>query len=138
MATIALNAILKERIDVSPNLAIFRVIPDGWELPEFIPGQFMVIGLHETVPRCPGSDPEDTQEDPNKLIKRAYSITSASVAREYVEFYIALVPSGALTPRIFALEPGNKLWLSPKITGIFTLDRVPLDKHIVFVATGLL
>ena len=43
---------------------------------------------------------------------------------------------GALTPRLFALEPGDKLWLGPKITGRFTLDDAPDDADLVLVATG--
>jgi ferredoxin--NADP+ reductase len=46
------------------------------------------------------------------------------------------VSSGALTPRLFALNVGDRVWLSPKATGLFTLDQVPGDKHIIMVATG--
>ena len=40
-----LNAIVLERIEVSPGLIILRVAPEGWELPEFDAGQFAVLGL---------------------------------------------------------------------------------------------
>lgn len=133
----ALNAIVAQRIEESPGLAVVRVVPDGWTLPEFKPGQFAVLGLPGAARRCIVSDlEEDDVPAPDKLIKRAYSIASSSVAREYLEFYIVLVPSGELTPRLFALEPGERLWLSPKISGMFTLNEVPPDKHVVFIGTG--
>ncbi len=53
-----------------------------------------------------------------------------------MEFYIGLVSSGALTPRLFALDIGDKLWLSPRVAGIFTLDQVPEGKNLVLIATG--
>ena len=131
------NAILTQRIEVSPGLAILRVVPDGWDLPDFTPGQFAVLGLPAGAPRCEVCDPEEADSgDSGKLIKRAYSIASSSVAKEYVEFYIVLVPSGALTPRLFALSNGDRLWLGKKATGMFTLEDAPDDKHIVLVSTG--
>ena len=56
--------------------------------------------------------------------------------RSCSEFYIVLVPSGVLTPRLFALPPGDRVWLGPKISGLFTLADVPENKHIILVSTG--
>jgi ferredoxin--NADP+ reductase len=53
-----------------------------------------------------------------------------------MEFYVSLVTSGALTPRLFALDIGDGIWLSSKVTGIFTFEGVPADKNIVLIATG--
>lgn len=131
-----LNAIVSQRIEVSPGLIIVRIVTDGWDLPDFKPGQFSVLGLPGSAPRYELSDPEESPADPDKLIKRAYSVSSASVNHEYVEFYITLVRSGALTPRLFHLREGDKLFLSPKFTGMFTLDMVPQDAHILLLATG--
>lgn len=47
-----LNAIVLERIEVSPGLVILRVAPDGWELPAFDAGQFAVLGLSGEAARC--------------------------------------------------------------------------------------
>jgi ferredoxin--NADP+ reductase len=41
-----------------------------------------------------------------------------------------------LTPRLFALEPGNRLFVGPKATGHYTLDGVRPDDNVVLVATG--
>jgi ferredoxin--NADP+ reductase len=131
-----LNAIVSHIIEVAPGLVVLRVVPDGWSLPEFIPGQFAVLGLPPDAPRCAASDAEEEQLKRGKLIRRAYSIASSSVASEYLEFYINLVQSGRLTPRLFALEPGDRVWLGPKISGTFTLDQAPTDRHVLLVATG--
>jgi len=132
----ALNARMIQRTEVAPGLIIVQVAPDGWELPEFEPGQYTVLGLPGSAARCAGSDPDSVEHDPNKLIRRAYSITSSSVPRDYLEFYITLVRSGELTPRLFALEVGDPVLLGPKITGMFTLDSVPEDRHVMLFATG--
>ena len=92
-----LNAIVTLRDEISPWLMILRVEADGWVLPDFAPGQFAVIGLPGSASRCMLSEPEDPPTDPNKMIRRAYSIASSSLAREFMEFYVALVTTGALT-----------------------------------------
>lgn len=113
-----------------------RVAADGWKLPDFAPGQFAVLGLPGSAPRYDLAEPEDPPPDPQKLIRRAYSIASSSLTREYMEFYVALVTSGTLTPRLFALNIGDCLWLSQKVTGMFTFDQVPEDRNVVMIATG--
>jgi len=133
---VELNAVLTERRDIAPGLAVFRVKPDGWDIREFKPGQYVVLGLPGSAPRCAEADAEERSFAPDKLIRRAYSIASSSIEREYLEFYVVLVESGALTPRLFALELGDRLWLGQKITGTFTLDRVPDGQHLVLIATG--
>lgn len=136
MADTTLNARVEGTMEVAPGLMIIRVVPDGWKLPDFKAGQFAVLGLPGDAPRCSMAEPEEDAPAPGRLIRRAYSIASSSVQREYLEFYVALVRSGSLTPRLFALDKGDKVWLSPRITGMFTLDDVPEDNHVVLVATG--
>jgi len=131
-----LNAVVVNRLEVAPGLMVLRVAADGWELPEFTPGQFAVLGLPPEAPRCSAAEPEETPPKPGRMIRRAYSIASSSVAREFFEFYINLVRSGELTPRLFALAPGDRIWLGPKVTGAFTLDEARPDSHLVLVATG--
>jgi ferredoxin--NADP+ reductase len=130
------NALVDLTDELTPRLMILRVIADGWELPDFKAGQFAVLGLPGSAPRCELSVPEPEPAAPDKLIRRAYSIASSSITREYMDFYINLVSDGALTPRLFSLEISDPLWLSPKVVGMFTLDQVPKDKHIVMIATG--
>ncbi len=131
-----LNAVVSQRVEVTPYTIILRIIPDGWKLPEFSPGQFTVLGLPGSAERYTYSDPEDTAPDPAKLIRRAYSIASSSVEHEYIEFYITIVRSGALTPRLFTLKVGDRVFLSPKFTGLFTLSEIPQDSNLMLIATG--
>ena len=131
-----LNAIVTAKDELSPRQMIIRIAANGWDLPYFEPGQFAVLGLLGSAPRCQWSEPEFSPSNPDKLIRRAYSIASSSLVHEFMEFYVGLVSTGALTPRLFALNLGDPLWLSPRISGIFTFDEVPADKNIVLIATG--
>jgi ferredoxin--NADP+ reductase len=131
-----LNAVVALKDEMTPRLMILRVVADGWPLPDFKAGQFAVLGLPGLAPRCQLSEPEATPCDPHKLIRRAYSIASSSLEHEYMEFYIGLVTSGTLTPRLFALNIGDRLWLSHKVSGMFTLEQVPEGRNIVLIATG--
>lgn len=131
-----LNAIVTAKDELSPRQMIIRVASVGWKLPDFVPGQFAVLGLPGSFPRCRWADPENPPSPVDKLIRRAYSIASSSLVDEYLEFYISLISTGALTPRLFSLELGNLLWLSPKVTGMFTFNDVPADQNIILIATG--
>jgi ferredoxin--NADP+ reductase len=42
----------------------------------------------------------------------------------------------ALTPRLFAMQEGSRLFVSEKITGTYTLDRVRPEDSVIFMATG--
>jgi len=136
MADLSPNAVVSQKIEVSPGLIILRVVPKGWELPDYKAGQFTVLGLPGTASRHEYSDEEAPLKDSEKLIRRAYSVSSASVNKEYIEFYITMVRSGALTPRIFALESGDKIFLSKKFSGMFTLDMTEPNSNIVMLGTG--
>ena len=136
MPETSLNARVTQRTEITPGLLILRVAPVGWTLPEFIPGQYTVLALPGSARRCETAEAEVQPPDPQKFIRRAYSIASSSHEKEYLEFFISLVRSGALTPRLFALKLGDPLWLSPKATGMFTLKDVSEDKNLVFIATG--
>lgn len=131
-----MDAVVTHIMQVSPSMKIFRVAPDGWQLKEFKAGQFVSLGLPGSAARVEGADPDRDEVEPDKLIKRVYSIASSSKNEEYIEFYITLVRSGALTPRLFALNIGDKIDLGKKPVGMFTLDAVPEDQNIVLVATG--
>lgn len=129
------NATVIGREEINPLLVILRVKPDE-PLFDFKPGQFAVLGLLGCERRVPEAAPEDPATEPAKMIRRAYSIASSSLERRYVEFYVTLITSGQLTPRLFALSHGSRLLLGPKASGVFTLDRVPAGKAVVLIATG--
>jgi ferredoxin--NADP+ reductase len=98
---------------------------------------------------CQEEDPQDLQRP--KLLKRAYSFSCTMLGSdgrllppddgESLEFYIVLIRRGetrppGLTPRLFALQPGDRLFLGPKVTGHYTLDAVRPNDDVVLVATG--
>ena len=122
-----LNAMLVGRQDLHPELSIVRVRPDQGPVPPFRPGQFVTIGL---------LDAPAAGHSPPKLALRPYSVTSAPDKREDVELYVNLVREGALTPRLWTLHEGGRLYLKPTVGGTFTLDEVPNGKDLVMVATG--
>lgn len=117
------NAKLIYKDKINEDLAILRVAPDGWELPDFKPGQYGELAL-------PGENGSE------KIERRAYSIASTSSCKDYLEFYIVLVKGGTLTENLWNLEVGDSLWLGTKIKGKFTLDNVPHGKDIIAIATG--
>jgi ferredoxin--NADP+ reductase len=131
-----LNAVVVLKQDLSPRYMILRVASVGWKLPDFIPGQFAVLGLPGSAPRCSLSTPEPEPPASNELIRRAYSIASSSMINEYMDFYVGLVSSGSLTPRLFALNVGDPIFLGPRVSGMFTLDQVTAGKNVVMIATG--
>lgn len=120
------NMTLLERVDLNEALAVFRVRPDAG-VPEFEPGQFVVIGLPDDAPSKTGK---------LKLIRRAYSIASSPLEKSCLELYIVRVEEGQLTPRLWQLDRGDRLWVGPKVSGRFTLEDVPNHKVLVMVGTG--
>ncbi len=132
----ALNAIVLQNREVAPGLIVLRVAPDAWQFPSFVPGQYAVLALPGAARRCPDAEEEDAPVPPDRLIKRAYSIASSSRTSEYLEFYISLVRSGSLTPRLVALEIGDRIWVGAKFTGTFTFESVPDACQVAMLATG--
>ncbi len=131
-----LNGIVTQVTQVSPIMKVIRIAPDGWKLPEFTAGQFCALYLPPEGPRCAEATDEPFPSKPDKMIKRAYSIASGSKTSEYLEFYVTLIHSGNLTPRIFALNVGDRIGVGQKFTGMFTLDQVAENKNVILIATG--
>jgi len=130
-----LNCRIIQNIQVSPIMRIIKVSPEGWEFPDFEPGQFVALGLPPDAARSADASDEHAVPYPDKLIKRAYSIASSST-EDSVEFYITLVHSGQLTPRIFNLQIGDKIFMGKRAVGMFTLDQVDEERNVVLIATG--
>jgi ferredoxin--NADP+ reductase len=130
-----LNATVVKRIDVTPELVRFFVKPDS-AVPDFLPGQYVALGLYGSAERAAHYPAEIEIPKPDKLIKRAYSVGSSPTEKEYLEFYIALVPTGALTSRLAVLKEGDRLFMAAKPVGTFTLDVVPSDKNLMLLSTG--
>ena len=130
-----LNSTVVGRVDITPELMILQVKPDGG-VPSFQPGQYVALGLPGSAPRYEGAPDEAEIPAADKLIKRAYSIGSSPAHGDFFEFYIAVVPNGALTSRLAVVQPGDRIFSQPKVTGTFTLDGVPAEHNLVLVSTG--
>ena len=131
------NATVKVVVPLNPETIVLRIELDGAPFP-FEPGQYAVLGLPRSAPRLPGSLPDSTEVEhlpADQLIRRAYSITSNSKDRQ-LEFVVTLVRSGALSPRLFALEAGSRVHVEPRAAGTFTLGTSSGNRDLLLVATG--
>jgi ferredoxin--NADP+ reductase len=141
-AAVDYNATLAKVRRVHEGLAIFRVVPDGEPL-AFVPGQYTVLGLQQT-------EHEDRSAAELPLIRRAYSFSCSILDDQgrlrapadfpYLEFYIAVVPPHGnrptLTPRLFRLRPGNRLFVGRHTKGEYTLRDITATDNVVFIGTG--
>ncbi len=130
-----LNTTVLEREDLHEELAIIKLQPDGGKVEEFLPGQFCTLGL----PPNDGSawvKPDGTPRTRPKLIRRAYSIASSPLTPEYVEVYVVLVSEGKLTPSLWTIQQGEKLFMDPRMRGEFTLERIRTGKDMICISTG--
>ena len=133
---------------VHEDLMILRVQPDG-DVPEYLPGQYVTLGLLTDERRI--GEREHPDDHRHRLVNRAYSIScpildenGSLVQRdrsEFLEFYVALVrresdSPPALTPRLFAMNVGHRLYMSLAPKGKYTLAPVAPDQNVIFVATG--
>jgi len=107
---------LTERVDFSDDLAVFRM--QAPEPIEFTPGQYATIGL--------------TNADSDRPLLRPYSVASQPGTSD-LEFFIERVDDGNLTPRLWSLEQGARVWMRKKIVGRFVLDTD--RRHHVMAAT---
>jgi len=133
-----LNATIAKKSALTDSLFIIEIAPD-FEVPDFKPGQYVALGLpaeEQNIEAQSSSDQNMARVKRDRLIKRTYSIASSPSYKDGVEFYIALVPGGELTPALLSLEIGERLFMAPKITGTFVLDPVPDGMNLIFVSTG--
>ncbi len=105
------NATAVGKTLVTPDLMILRVMTDE-PRSEFKSGQYTLLGLLGSEARSANSTEETVEAPPDKLIQRPYSIASANTETRQFEFYISQVKSGQLTPRLFNLDMGGRLFVS--------------------------
>lgn len=146
------NATVVRLRRVHTDLMMLRVRPDK-PRPPHKPGQYALLGLGYWEPRVPGCQDEQLQAgDETRLARRAYSISCPILDdggvlldiehTDWLEFYVVLVRESekpeapALTPRMFMMREGERLYLGEKITGAYTLDPVQPDDTVVFLSTG--
>ncbi len=123
-ATITFVQLLKE------DLAIFRLVPNDGQVPDYKPGQFITLGLPNPA-------------EGGKVVRRAYSIASHPENRKYIELVIRWVRKplpGRLTTQLFNCREGDEVsWIKP--TGAFTInEKLPDgrkdDRRIVCIGGG--
>lgn len=149
------NATVAHVRRVHDSLIVLRVRLDEGRL-KCEPGQYTVLGLGEWEPRLdfiaggPVSERSVNDEQAQRLIRRAYSIGSpmhfdGRVVTldevDFVEFYITLVTRRSdrppmLTPRLFRLRRGDRVFVGPKGFGTYTLAPVHREDTVVLLATG--
>jgi ferredoxin--NADP+ reductase len=133
------------------DLWVLRVQPDHGDT-SHLPGQYASLGLGYWEPRGDGALEPDLAGKWDRLIRRSYSISSAifdhnsylvdPLRSNELEFYIVLVPPGAdrvpaLTPRLALKQPGDRIYLGPKVAGRYTLTPVTdPGSQVVFLSTG--
>jgi ferredoxin--NADP+ reductase len=137
-----------------PNPDLMRVrIKSDFTRPPHKAGQYSSLGLGNWEPRLPGCQEESLPPgDETKLVRRAYSISCPILddsghllnleETNWLEYYVVLVRESnkpeapGLTPRLFMLREGDRLYHGEKITGHFTLDQVQPGDSVVFLSTG--
>jgi len=108
------------REDFSDDLALFRF--DADESLDFTPGQYATLGVHPDGMKRP--------------LLRPYSLASAPHDDE-LEFFIELVDEGKLTPRLWTLSTGDRIWMRKKIVGRFVLDQSRRHHIMASTVTGV-
>ncbi len=81
-----------------------------------------------------------------QFTRLALEIDGERVARPYsfvnppqenlLEIHFNEIPDGPLSPRLAALEPGDRVWVSARPNGFFTLDQLPESEQLWMIATG--
>lgn len=124
------NATLVGREDLTSALAIFKIQADE-EVPPFIPGQYVTLGMNNEEKPELGS------------VRRPMSIVSAPEEGQILEFYIRYVnwpeSDNPLTHLMWKAKVGDRMFMRPKGVGRFTLREAGGDDNPrlkVFVAAG--
>lgn len=128
------NATIVHQEDLTRELRVIQIRSDHGDVPKFTPGQFITIGLPKEGPDGPTAARRAGARP--RLLRRAYSIASAATQRSYLELYLVLVADGRFTPRLWQLNPGEKVWMDDRAKGEFTLGTVPADQDLIMISTG--
>ena len=110
------RATITQRTDVAPDLWILR-IRSGGDF-NFVPGQYACLAV----------------ELDGRRIERPYSIASAP-SQDEIEFFLELVPNGALTPLLYRLQVGDQVLLRKLPKGKFSLDMSNGKRNHLLIST---
>ena len=149
------NATIEIEHVVPGAIMVFRVHPDR-PVPRPQPGQWLELGLGVWEPVAEGAEPGTAKRlPPDGLIRRAYSLSSPILdpdrrrlvdpqPEDGFQFFLSLVIPPAqrarkvpnLTGRFFCLNTGDRLFVSDRPMGRYTLDPVRPDDDVLFLASG--
>ena len=129
-----MNAKVISKKLIHETLMILRIGLLEGSIAPFKPGQFGTLGLLEDLK--PHTDNDWNKPQKQRWTRRSYSIASAKDETNYVEYFITQVKAGVLTNQLFDLKEGDLLWMAKKATGFFTLDPIPDQTHLIWIATG--
>jgi ferredoxin--NADP+ reductase len=140
--------------EAHPELWIVRIRPDKGVL-RFKSGQYTTLGLGYWEPRLEGTQQETLKPGmETKVVRRALSFSHPVMDDtgetlvdpekiEFNEFFVVLVrekpgsdEAPGLTPRLFLLKPGDRVFIGDKVTGHYVLDPVKEGDDVIFGATG--
>jgi ferredoxin--NADP+ reductase len=110
------SCVVVERRDFSPDLWEIRVRPENPF--EFRPGQYATLGV----------------DLGGKVLERPYSVVSAPEEEE-LEFFIELIPGGALTPRLHRIAEGGQVLMRKRPKGVFMKAGLDPGRAHLFLAT---
>ena len=108
---------------INTSLWVFEIKTDQ-AIDQVLSGQFLSIGL--------------VNDDQTKLIKRAYSISDNIFFKHknLFELYIVLVDGGELTPKLFTLNIGDRLFVKDKALGHYLFPDITDKNNVIFASTG--
>ena len=130
------NATLIARHDLTAQRSIIRCRPDSGRVPSFVPGQFIKLGLPRSEEELEALSRMGRAQAPLRLVRRAYSMTSTPHQTDFMEFLIIRVEQGKLTPQLWNLDVGSRIWMDDHASGLFTLESILLGQDVVMVSTG--
>lgn len=97
---------------------LFTLVVRAPGVEPFEPGQFLQLGIDTATGH----------------LHRPYSV--ASPHGEQLDFFVVLVEDGKLTPHLWAMEVGDKIDVSTKAAGSFTLKHCPPARTLWLMSTG--
>lgn len=130
------NATLVARELLHPCLARLRVQPDAGRIEPFTPGQFLELGLPALPTPADVNSPRARRGLGPRLTRRAYTIIAAPDGGATVAFLLARVEGGKLTPRLWEVPVGGRVWMSTQPKGTFTLAPVAPQRLVLMIASG--
>ena len=112
----------------APHADGHDLVPDPGDLPE-------ASRQHEAARGVEGELGDELEEVP-LAVEVSGALRGEGPGADTVEFFIRRVDDGALTPKLFDLPVGGKLFLEQRAAGHFTLAGATDSEDLILVGTG--